>query len=161
MPCGMLCHTHPQSRHLCGLQVLSEWLTVRHLKLTNTTEILYYFRAQVSRPFLVSQGGADWDNRASHQCEEEMASTAQQLIIHPQENMLVSAGAERLSPPPPLQAAHRHVLFAPGHEVQTGTGACPQTHPFQHTRFYTGCQQAPMSHRHILTLQCVSPRPHH
>uniref|UniRef100_A0ABK0LUT3 DLEC1 cilia and flagella associated protein n=1 Tax=Rattus norvegicus TaxID=10116 RepID=A0ABK0LUT3_RAT len=71
----------------CG--VLSEWLTVRHLKLTNTTEILYYFRAQVSRPFLVSQGGADWDNRASHQCEEEMASTAQQLEIHPQENMLV------------------------------------------------------------------------
>ncbi|XP_076773714.1 deleted in lung and esophageal cancer protein 1 isoform X1 [Arvicanthis niloticus] len=69
--------------------VRSDWLTIRHLKLINTTEILYHFRAQVSRPFSVSKSGAIWDNRAPHQCDEETASSGQQLMIRPQKNMLV------------------------------------------------------------------------
>ncbi|XP_050996394.1 deleted in lung and esophageal cancer protein 1 [Acomys russatus] len=64
--------------------VLSDWLTTRHLKLINTREILHYFRVLVSRPFFVSQGGAP-----QQQCEEELASTGQQLMLRPQENMLV------------------------------------------------------------------------
>ncbi|XP_042137976.2 deleted in lung and esophageal cancer protein 1 isoform X1 [Peromyscus maniculatus bairdii] len=72
----------------CG--VLSDWPTTRHLKLINTTEILHYFRVLVSKPFFISQGGARWDNRACHpQCEEEIASSGQQLILRPQENILV------------------------------------------------------------------------
>ncbi|XP_036049559.1 deleted in lung and esophageal cancer protein 1 [Onychomys torridus] len=72
----------------CG--VLSDWPTTRHLKLINTTEILHYFRVLVSKPFFISQGGARWDNRACRQqCEEEMASSGQQLILRPQENILV------------------------------------------------------------------------
>ncbi|KAL6065370.1 hypothetical protein STEG23_006000 [Scotinomys teguina] len=72
----------------CG--VLSNWTTTRHLKLINTTEILHSFRVLVSKPFFISQGGASWDNRACHQqCEEEIAFSGQQLILRPQENMLV------------------------------------------------------------------------
>nr|XP_048279441.1 deleted in lung and esophageal cancer protein 1 isoform X1 [Myodes glareolus] len=73
----------------CG--VLSDRLTTRHLKLINTTEILHYFRVLVSRPFFTSQGGASWDSRACHQqqCEDEMASSGPQLVLRPQENMLV------------------------------------------------------------------------
>ncbi|XP_052579873.1 deleted in lung and esophageal cancer protein 1 isoform X1 [Peromyscus californicus insignis] len=72
----------------CG--VLSDWSTTRHLKLINTTEILHYFRVLVSKPFFISQGGARWDNRDCHQhCEEEIASSGQQLILRPQENILV------------------------------------------------------------------------
>ncbi|XP_052042966.1 deleted in lung and esophageal cancer protein 1 [Apodemus sylvaticus] len=69
--------------------VLSDWLATRHLKLINATEILYDFRARVSRPFSVSRGGAIWDNIAPHPCEEETASTGQQLMIRPQHSMLV------------------------------------------------------------------------
>ncbi|NP_796091.2 deleted in lung and esophageal cancer protein 1 homolog isoform 1 [Mus musculus] len=69
--------------------VLSDRITTRHLKLTNTTEILYDFQARVSRPFFISQGGASWDSRAPHQCEEGTASTGQWLMIRPQDNMLV------------------------------------------------------------------------
>ncbi|XP_051058224.1 deleted in lung and esophageal cancer protein 1 [Phodopus roborovskii] len=72
----------------CG--VLSDRLTTRHLKLINTTEILHYFRVLVSRPFFVSQDGASWDDRACHQEEEEVASSGQQLLLRPQENMLVA-----------------------------------------------------------------------
>ncbi|MEJ1285902.1 deleted in lung and esophageal cancer 1 [Cricetulus griseus] len=73
----------------CG--VLSDRLITRQMKLINTTEILQYFRVLVSRPFLVSQGGTSCDNIACHdhqQCEEEIASSGQQLLLRPQENML-------------------------------------------------------------------------
>uniref|UniRef100_A0A8C2MWT3 Deleted in lung and esophageal cancer 1 n=1 Tax=Cricetulus griseus TaxID=10029 RepID=A0A8C2MWT3_CRIGR len=75
----------------CG--VLSDRLITRQMKLINTTEILQYFRVLVSRPFLVSQGGTSCDNIACHdhqQCEEEIASSGQQLLLRPQENMLVA-----------------------------------------------------------------------
>ncbi|KAL1782479.1 deleted in lung and esophageal cancer protein 1 [Sigmodon hispidus] len=72
----------------CG--VLSDWLTTRHLKLINTTEILHCFRVLVSRPFFISQDGASWDNRVCHQqYEEEITSSDEQLVLRPQENMLV------------------------------------------------------------------------
>ncbi|XP_031199862.1 deleted in lung and esophageal cancer protein 1 isoform X2 [Mastomys coucha] len=69
--------------------VLSDWLATRHLKLINTTEILYDFRAQVSRPFFISRGGASCPTRAPHQHEEGIAPTGQQLRIRPQDSMLV------------------------------------------------------------------------
>ncbi|XP_014701250.1 deleted in lung and esophageal cancer protein 1 isoform X1 [Equus asinus] len=75
--------------------VLSELVTTHHLKLTNTTEIPHYFRLLVSKPFSVSQDGAGHGHRApgpgrEHQCEEETAAVGQQLVLHPQENMLVN-----------------------------------------------------------------------
>lgn len=99
-------HTHRRPLHLCDFQVLSDRITTRHLKLTNTTEILYDFQARVSRPFFISQGGASWDSRAPHQCEEGTASTGQWLMIRPQDNMLVSAGVERLPHHPRLYRQH-------------------------------------------------------
>lgn len=71
------------------LQVLSELVLTRHLKLNNTTEIPHYFRLLVSRPFSICQDGAGW----SH--EEETISVSKQLVLQPQENMLVSTGPER------------------------------------------------------------------
>ncbi|XP_042092425.1 deleted in lung and esophageal cancer protein 1 isoform X3 [Ovis aries] len=44
--------------------VLSELVTTRHLKLTNTTEIPHYFQLLVSKPFSVSQEGASRSHRA-------------------------------------------------------------------------------------------------
>ncbi|XP_040595698.1 deleted in lung and esophageal cancer protein 1 [Mesocricetus auratus] len=73
--------------------VLSDRLITRNLKLINTTEILHHFRILAFRPFFISQDGAGWDNSACdhrHQCEEEMASSGQQLLLRPQENMLVA-----------------------------------------------------------------------
>lgn len=86
-----------------AVQVLSELVTTHHLKLTNTTEIPHYFRLLVSKPFSVSQDGAGHGHRApgpgrEHQCEEETAAVGQQLVLHPQENMLVSG--EFCSPHP-------------------------------------------------------------
>ncbi|XP_058513175.1 deleted in lung and esophageal cancer protein 1 [Ochotona princeps] len=63
--------------------VLSELVLTRHLKLNNTTEIPHYFRLLVSRPFSICQDGAGW----SH--EEETISVSKQLVLQPQENMLV------------------------------------------------------------------------
>nr|XP_025740102.1 deleted in lung and esophageal cancer protein 1 isoform X5 [Callorhinus ursinus] len=73
--------------------VLSELLTTHHLKLSNTTEIPQYFRLLVSRPFSVSQEGASRSRRAPGQergHEEEQATGGKQLVLHPQENMLVN-----------------------------------------------------------------------
>ncbi|XP_004412391.1 PREDICTED: deleted in lung and esophageal cancer protein 1 [Odobenus rosmarus divergens] len=73
--------------------VLSELLTTHHLKLSNTTEIPQYFRLLVSRPFSVSQEGASRSRRAPGReqgCEEEQATGGKQLVLHPQENMLVN-----------------------------------------------------------------------
>ncbi|XP_035582680.1 deleted in lung and esophageal cancer protein 1 isoform X5 [Zalophus californianus] len=73
--------------------VLSELLTTHHLKLSNTTEIPQYFRLLVSRPFSVSQEGASCSRRAPGQergREEEQATGGKQLVLHPQENMLVN-----------------------------------------------------------------------
>lgn len=138
-------HAHP---FLLWPQVLSDRLTTRHLKLINTTEILHYFRVLVSRPFFTSQGGASWDNRACHQqqCEEEMASSGPQLVLRPQENMLVSAGAYHLHPTP--QATHTHVLLTSEHQVQMDSPRCtPQTCPFQHTEsLCTGYTQMNLLH---------------
>nr|KAF6420247.1 DLEC1 cilia and flagella associated protein [Molossus molossus] len=72
--------------------VLSELVTTHHLKLTNTTDIPHYFRLLVSRPFSVSQDGASFSHRApgpKQECEEEVAAAGRQLVLHPQENMLV------------------------------------------------------------------------
>ncbi|XP_012502763.1 PREDICTED: deleted in lung and esophageal cancer protein 1 [Propithecus coquereli] len=75
--------------------VLSELVTTRHVKLTNTTEIPHYFRLLVSRPFFVSQDGASRSRRApgpgrKQACEEETASSGEPLVLRPQENMLVN-----------------------------------------------------------------------
>ncbi|XP_005383783.1 PREDICTED: deleted in lung and esophageal cancer protein 1 [Chinchilla lanigera] len=74
--------------------VLSEQLTTRHLKLTNTTEIPQYFQLLVSRPFLVSQDAVSQDHRVgsgrAQEGEEETASGSRQLVLRPQENMLVN-----------------------------------------------------------------------
>uniref|UniRef100_A0A8D0S1E4 Deleted in lung and esophageal cancer protein 1 Ig-like domain-containing protein n=1 Tax=Sus scrofa TaxID=9823 RepID=A0A8D0S1E4_PIG len=72
--------------------VLSELVTTHHLKLTNTTEIPHHFRLLVSKPFSVSQNGASRSHRApgpgwKQECEEE---TGKQLVLYPQENMLVN-----------------------------------------------------------------------
>ncbi|XP_027987871.2 deleted in lung and esophageal cancer protein 1 [Eptesicus fuscus] len=74
--------------------VLSELVTTHHLKLTNTTDIPHYFRLLVSRPFSVSQDGASRARRApgagwEQECEEGSAAAGRQLVLHPQENMLV------------------------------------------------------------------------
>ena len=76
----------------CGCQVLSELVTTRHLKLTNTTEIPHYFWLLVSKPFSISQDGASRSHRALgwKQEGEEIAARGKQLVLHPQENMLVS-----------------------------------------------------------------------
>ena len=76
----------------CGCQVLSELVTTRHLKLTNTTEIPHYFWLLVSKPFSISQDGASRSHRALgwKQEGEEMAARGKQLVLHPQENMLVN-----------------------------------------------------------------------
>ncbi|KAM6177157.1 deleted in lung and esophageal cancer protein 1 [Erethizon dorsatum] len=74
--------------------VLSEQLTTRHLKLINTTEIPQYFRLLVSRPFLLSEDAVSRGHRVGsgqkQQGEEETASVSRQLVLHPQENMLVN-----------------------------------------------------------------------
>ncbi|XP_072582561.1 deleted in lung and esophageal cancer protein 1 isoform X11 [Vulpes vulpes] len=75
--------------------VLSELMTTHHLKLTNTTEIPQYFQLLVSRPFSVSQEGASRSRRApgpgrEQGCEEDPAKASKQLVLHPQENMLVN-----------------------------------------------------------------------
>ncbi|XP_062038702.1 deleted in lung and esophageal cancer protein 1 [Lepus europaeus] len=70
--------------------VLSELVITRHLKLTNTTEIPHHFRLLASRPFSVSQDGAGRGHGApdpGH--EEETVSVSKQLVLRPQENMLV------------------------------------------------------------------------
>ncbi|XP_053456832.1 deleted in lung and esophageal cancer protein 1 isoform X5 [Nycticebus coucang] len=72
--------------------VLSELVTTRHLKLINTTEIPHYFRLLVSRPFSVSEDGAGQSQRSpgpKQECEE-MVSAGKQLVLRPQENMLVN-----------------------------------------------------------------------
>ncbi|XP_059520387.1 deleted in lung and esophageal cancer protein 1 isoform X2 [Myotis daubentonii] len=76
--------------------VLSELVTTHHLKLTNTTDIPHYFRLLVSRPFSVSPGGdgASRGHRApgagrEQEGEEGSAAAGRQLVLHPQENMLV------------------------------------------------------------------------
>uniref|UniRef100_M3XUS4 Deleted in lung and esophageal cancer 1 n=1 Tax=Mustela putorius furo TaxID=9669 RepID=M3XUS4_MUSPF len=73
--------------------VLSELVTTHHVKLSNTTEIPQYFRLLVSRPFSVSQEGASRSRRAPGQArggEEEQATASKQLVLYPQENMLVN-----------------------------------------------------------------------
>lgn len=87
----------PASPTSMATQVLSELVTTHHLKLTNTTEIPHYFRLLVSRPFSVSQDGASHSHRApgpgrEQQREEEWAAVGRQLVLRPQENMLVSGG---------------------------------------------------------------------
>nr|XP_051685183.1 deleted in lung and esophageal cancer protein 1 isoform X3 [Oryctolagus cuniculus] len=70
--------------------VLSELVITRHLKLTNTTEIPHHFQLLASRPFSVSQDGAGRGRGApdpGH--EEETVSVSKQLVLWPQENMLV------------------------------------------------------------------------
>ncbi|XP_030619967.1 deleted in lung and esophageal cancer protein 1-like isoform X4 [Delphinapterus leucas] len=76
-------------------EVLSELVTTRHLKLTNTTEIPHYFRLLVSRPFSVSQDGESRSHRApgpswKQECKEGTAAAGKQLVLYPQENMLVN-----------------------------------------------------------------------
>uniref|UniRef100_A0A8C7EYG0 DLEC1 cilia and flagella associated protein n=1 Tax=Neovison vison TaxID=452646 RepID=A0A8C7EYG0_NEOVI len=71
--------------------VLSELVTTHHVKLSNTTEIPQYFRLLVSRPFSVSQEGASHSCRApGGEGEEEQAAASKQLVLYPQENMLVN-----------------------------------------------------------------------
>ncbi|OWK02566.1 DLEC1 [Cervus elaphus hippelaphus] len=71
--------------------VLSELVTTHHLKLTNATEIPHYFRLLVSKPFSVSQVGASRPRAPGwkQEGEEETAARGRQLVLHPQENMLV------------------------------------------------------------------------
>ncbi|XP_068413976.1 deleted in lung and esophageal cancer protein 1 isoform X2 [Eschrichtius robustus] len=74
--------------------VLSELVTTHHLKLINTTEIPHYFRLLVSRPFSVSQDGVSRSHRApspswKQECKEGTAAAGKQLVLYPQENMLL------------------------------------------------------------------------
>lgn len=89
-------------------------MTTHHLKLTNTTEIPHHFRLLVSKPFSVSQDGASRSHRApgpgwKQECEEE---TGKQLVLYPQENMLVSG---RFCSPCP-QRAHSPRLEVTSHK---------------------------------------------
>ncbi|KAG8521540.1 Deleted in lung and esophageal cancer protein 1 [Galemys pyrenaicus] len=75
--------------------VLSELVTTHHVKLTNTTDIPHCFRLLVAKPFSVSQDGASLRNRAPGprqqvESEEETAAASPQLVLRPQENMLVN-----------------------------------------------------------------------
>ncbi|KAB0378116.1 hypothetical protein FD755_009694 [Muntiacus reevesi] len=72
--------------------VLSELVTTHHLKLTNATEIPHCFRLLVSKPFSVSQEGASRPRAPGwkQEGEEETAARGRQLVLHPQENMLVN-----------------------------------------------------------------------
>lgn len=93
-------------------QVLSELVTTHHVKLSNTTEIPQYFRLLVSRPFSVSQEGASHSRRAPGQArggEEEQAAASKQLVLYPQENMLVSGGSAGLGRRSPSSHTHAHV----------------------------------------------------
>nr|XP_025856802.1 deleted in lung and esophageal cancer protein 1 isoform X9 [Vulpes vulpes] len=88
-------HPQPHAPISVTTQVLSELMTTHHLKLTNTTEIPQYFQLLVSRPFSVSQEGASRSRRApgpgrEQGCEEDPAKASKQLVLHPQENMLVN-----------------------------------------------------------------------
>ncbi|KAI4563992.1 hypothetical protein MJG53_021113, partial [Ovis ammon polii x Ovis aries] len=87
-------HGYQSESPPCGCQVLSELVTTRHLKLTNTTEIPHYFQLLVSKPFSVSQEGASRSHRAlgrKQEGEQETAARGKQLVLHPQENTLVTA----------------------------------------------------------------------
>ncbi|XP_066207458.1 deleted in lung and esophageal cancer protein 1 [Saccopteryx leptura] len=75
-------------------RVLSELVTTQHLKLTNTTDIPHYFWLLVSQPFSVSQEGASRSRSApgpgrEQEGQEGPAAVGTQLVLHPQENMLV------------------------------------------------------------------------
>jgi len=111
--------------------VLSELLSTHHLKLSNTTEIPQYFRLLVSRPFSVAQGGASRSRSTpgpEQGCEEEQATGGKRLVLHPQENMLVSGGSA---------GGHR----ARGHPPVTHTHTCGQTCAHQrHALVHTGVQ---------------------
>ncbi|XP_060036598.1 deleted in lung and esophageal cancer protein 1 isoform X1 [Erinaceus europaeus] len=72
--------------HPCS-GVLAELVTTQHLKLTNNTEIPHYFRLLVSKPFSVSQEGAKHSRGAPIQ---GTAAEDKQLVLPPQENMLVN-----------------------------------------------------------------------
>lgn len=98
-------------------QVLNELVTTHHLKLTNTTETPHYFRLLVSRPFSVSHDGASCSHGAGPGPEQECEGSAaggKQLVLHPQDNMLVSGGlcgphpGWALSPGPATFLSHRH-----------------------------------------------------
>lgn len=94
-------------------------MTTRHLKLTNTTEIPHYFQLLVSKPFSVSQEGASRSHRAlgrKQEGEQETAARGKQLVLHPQENTLVSGGvcgprqgAHTPGPGPPSSHVPAHV----------------------------------------------------
>ncbi|XP_010980368.3 deleted in lung and esophageal cancer protein 1 isoform X2 [Camelus dromedarius] len=96
--CGSMAFRH-QASDLIPEQpcsgVLSELVTTHHLKLTNTTDIPHYFRLLVSKPFSVSQDGASRSRRPpgpgwKQECEEETEAAGPQLVLFPQENMLVN-----------------------------------------------------------------------
>ncbi|KAB0365497.1 hypothetical protein FD754_009653 [Muntiacus muntjak] len=72
--------------------VLSELVTTHHLKLTNATEIPHCFWLLVSKPFSISQEGASRPRAPGwkQEGEEETAARGRQLVLHPQENMLVN-----------------------------------------------------------------------
>lgn len=121
----------PASTSPVATQVLSELLSTHHLKLSNTTEIPQYFRLLVSRPFSVAQGGASRSRSTpgpEQGCEEEQATGGKRLVLHPQENMLVSGGSA---------GGHR----ARGHPPVTHTHTCGQTCAHQrHALVHTGVQ---------------------
>ena len=119
-------------------QVLSELVTTHHLKLINTTEIPHYFRLLVSRPFSVSQDGVSRSHRApslswKQECKEGTAAAGKQLVLYPQENMLVSGSFCG----PCLQWAHSPGLgltFLSRSRAQHPPGLDVDTHSGIHTR---------------------------
>lgn len=115
--------------------MLSELVTTRHLKLTNTTEIPHYFRLLVSKPFSVSQEGASHSHRAlnrKQEGEQETAARGKQLVLHPQENTLVSGGICG-----PRQGAHTP---GPGATLLLRSRTCMYRQP-GHTAPSQGCTQ--------------------
>lgn len=105
---------HSLSPPSCGCQVLSELVTTHHLKLTNATEIPHYFRLLVSKPFSVSQVGASRPRAPGwkQEGEEETAARGRQLVLHPQENMLVSGTHSWAGGHPALTSLHVYAQTA-------------------------------------------------
>lgn len=116
-------------------QVLSELVTIRHLKLTNTTEIPHYFRLLVSRPFSVSQDGVSRSHRApgpswKQECKEGTAAAGKQLVLYPQENMLVSGPCLQWAHSPGLGLtflSRLRMQHPPGLDVDTDSGVHTRT----------------------------------
>ncbi|XP_069929111.1 deleted in lung and esophageal cancer protein 1 isoform X4 [Oryctolagus cuniculus] len=116
---------HPQAALLRGAERAGDHTS---LEADQHTEIPHHFQLLASRPFSVSQDGAGRGRGApdpGH--EEETVSVSKQLVLWPQENMLVSAAPGPDSTPAcrPHRPAQTCTAHVPCHVLHGHTQAPP------------------------------------